>query len=143
MFSRAAASALALGLLALPSAAQIRSSGLDDVNAWSTNLLDRGEGAVSDRIWASSDTEYLISLMQALDVSSMTEAEQALLSRVLRSPSVAPRGGDGDALQLERLKLLSALGERRAVAMLGRQVRELPDGEAMERLQSTWADLAN
>lgn len=147
MFSRAAASALALGLLALPAAAQIRSSGLDDVNAWSTNLLDRGEGAVSDRIWASSDTEYIISLMQALDVSSMTEAEQALLSRTLRSPSVAPRGGDGDALQLERLKLLSALGERRAVAMLGRQVRELPDGAdpdaiiADDRLASGELDL--
>lgn len=128
MFSRAAASAILAALLISPAGAQIRSSGLGDVNAWSTNLLERGEGAVSDRIWASSDGEYLISLMQSLDVASMSEAERELLSRALRSPSVAPRNEDGDALQLERLKLLSALDERRAVAMLARQVDELPDG---------------
>ncbi|WP_084420610.1 hypothetical protein [Henriciella litoralis] len=114
--------------MALSATAQISSSGLGDVDAWNTNLLDRGETKLSDRMWASSDSAYLLSLMQSLDVEAMTQAERNLLSLVLRSPSTAPDDDAADALQAERLSLLYALGDRGAVSTLGRQVDDLPDG---------------
>lgn len=128
MSSRLIAPVLLAGALSLTAGAQIRSSGLEDVSGWTSNLLERGETAISDRVWASSEADFLLSLMEGLNVEEMTEAERELLSRLLRSPSAKPSGEGADALQAERLRLLESLGERRAVAMLGRQVDEVPDG---------------
>ena len=128
MSSRLIQAALISAAFGLTASAQIRSSGLDDVNAWNASLLERGESSVSDRIWASSDTGYLIDLMGSLDIEALTRAERELLSLALRSPSAAPRGDGADKLQTERLRVLDALGERRAVAMLGRQIDEVPEG---------------
>ncbi len=128
MFSRTVPALLLAASISFGADAQIRTSGLDDVNAWNTNLLARGERALSDRIWTSSDPDFLLDLMNSLEVETMTEAERDLLSRALRSPSAAPRGEGAAELQTKRLELLAALGERQAVSELGRQVDMLPEG---------------
>ncbi|MCH2456805.1 MAG: hypothetical protein MK186_02020 [Henriciella sp.] len=128
MFSRPVQALLLAASISLGAEAQIRSSGLDDVNAWNTTLLARGERALPDRFWISSDPDFLLELMQSLDVETMSVPERNLLSRALRSPSVAPRGEGSGELQTMRLELLAALNERQAVSELGRQVDTLPDG---------------
>jgi hypothetical protein len=128
MFSRTVPALLLSASISFGADAQIRTSGLDDVNAWNTNLLARGERALSDRIWTSSDADFLLDLMNSLEVETMTEAERDLLSRALRSPSAAPRGEGAAELQTKRLELLASLGERQAVSELGRQVDMLPEG---------------
>lgn len=129
MFSKARLlTAVALGLtLAGPVSAQIESSGLGDLNPWGASLLDRGEDALPDGLWSSSSSEYLLALMERIDPQTLSPAERDLLSRALRSPSAAPEGDLGPAMQAERLRLLMALGERDAAATLADQLNEAPE----------------
>ena len=48
MSSRLIAPVLLAGALSLTAGAQIRSSGMEDVSGWTSNLLERGETAISD-----------------------------------------------------------------------------------------------
>ncbi|WP_084399302.1 hypothetical protein [Henriciella aquimarina] len=127
---------LALAGLALPATAQIQSSGLGDLNAWGASYLERGEAPLQDGLWTGSDPEYLLALMERIDVSVLSPAERALLSRALRSPATAPEGDLADALQQERLRLLVALGERSAAARLGEQMEERPEGTDPDIIRS-------
>lgn len=122
------ASALCALILALPAAAQVQSSGLDDLNPWSASLLERSERGLDSSLWSNSDSEYLLALMERLDVSELSRAERDLLSLALRSPADPPGGEMGAAVQAERLRLLAALNERRAAITLARQAEETPDG---------------
>ncbi|MGB3625065.1 MAG: hypothetical protein WA989_04535, partial [Henriciella sp.] len=129
MSSRALLGALALAAATSvqPALAQIQSAGLDDVDSWGVSFLERGEAGFSERLWLGSDNSYLLRLLGDLDVSSMTDAEQALLSRAMRSPSAEPEDEDADALMEARLDLLVLLGHDEAAATLARQLDEAPD----------------
>lgn len=113
---------------ALPVTAQIESAGLGDLDAWGVSFLDRGEDGFSERLWSGSDEEYLLALMERIDVTAMTPAERSLVSRAVRSPADAPSGDFSQEMLTERLRLLQALGQRRAAVTLSRQIDELPEG---------------
>ncbi len=113
---------------AMPATAQIESTGLGDLDAWGVSFLDRSETPFSQRLWSGSDEDYLLALMERIEVDALTPAERSLVSRAMRSPSTGPSGEMGQALLNERLRLLMALGERRAAATLSRQLDEVPEG---------------
>ena len=117
--------AMAAGLVVLgtglPAGAQIESSGLRDVSAWGVSFLNRGEADFGQGLWTGSDLDYLLALMDGIDVSALSQAERQLLSRALRAPSAAPESDLTDAFLEARAQLLLALGERRAAATLADQ----------------------
>lgn len=130
MFSkggRLGAAVTALALAAGPASAQIQSMGLDDVDAWGTSLLERGEPAFSDRVWSGSDAEYLVSLLGQIDVEALSPPEKAILSRALRSPAASPSGDLIDELMMMRIEMLAALGDMPAATKLARQTDFVPD----------------
>ncbi|MEQ9316267.1 MAG: hypothetical protein RLN72_10475, partial [Henriciella sp.] len=130
MSSRARLGALAFAAAALmqPALGQIESAGLDDVDSWGVSFLARGEKSFSDRLWLGSDGDYLQELLMQLDIASMTEPEQAVLSRALRSPTIGPDGDAAADLANARLDLLLLMGHQREAATLARQMEEVPEG---------------
>ncbi|MEM5515866.1 hypothetical protein WNY37_02820 [Henriciella sp. AS95] len=130
MFSkgRCAGYAAALVLAVLPANAQIESAGLDDVDSWGVSLLERGEQSLGDQVWSGSDGDYLLELLNAIDVDQLTVPERDVLSRALRSPANGLRGDDAAAVLAKRLDLLVALGEDGAASKLARQFDEPPEG---------------
>lgn len=107
--------------------AQVESSALGDVDPWGANFLERGERGLDEGLWTNSDPEYLLALLERVDVSLLSPSEKTLLSRALRSPAAPPEGDLADELQNRRLELLYALGERKAAASLAGQLDEPPE----------------
>ena len=93
---------------ALFAGAQIQSSGLGDVDPWGAGFLERGEQGFGNDLWTGSEADYLLALMERMDVSLLSPPERALLSRALRSPSAAPEGDLADILMEQRIRLLLA-----------------------------------
>lgn len=116
--------------LCLPAGAQIESSGLGDVSAWGVSYLERNEEGFGQGLWTGSDMGYLLELMESIDVTSLSQPEEQLLSRALRASSATPdvAGRDGEAFQAARVEALLALGERRAAASLADQAGVALDG---------------
>ncbi|WP_300391821.1 hypothetical protein [Henriciella sp.] len=125
---RAAAAALLFCSASLPATAQIESGGLGDISPWTASFLERGEDGLGRDLWSNSDPEYLIALFEHIDVSRLSPAETSLLSLALRSPAQAPEGDLANMLQAERIRLLLALGERRAAASLASQTGDEIEG---------------
>lgn len=123
MFFRTVAVA-AIAAVALPASAQVSSEGMGDLDAWGARHLETSEPDFPSQLWAGSDDETLLGLMQSTRTSQLTPAERALLRRVVLSPTLKPTGENAEALLAERARLMLELGEAQAAASIAPELKE-------------------
>ena len=112
--------------LGLTANAQLRSEGLDDLNLWGVNFLEKDETALSDQSWSASDGETLLALTRRARTRKLSPVEQDLMRRLVLSSADAPEGEAADALLAERVRLMFQIGEASAAAQILPSLKTAP-----------------